>query len=1166
MPVIASQGPLAPFTVSYGILRFENSKTSISIFRNTPGLTAYADLKFEGSGILLVEWRVDGVPFKTATQALGFAGQVTIDSGKLPGLPTVVVVPHTVSLHIVQPHVSFIIPAITYFVMLGVQPLPPDVSNQAAVVTSVTPATVERDKEYTLQLLGKNFNSATVTNTGLGIADYSFKYIDSQHGTMKIFVSKIAKLGDRLIFANNGQGSSTGPGKITVTESQAPPPVNTCTDSCTLSKEKIDLTSLGWYYPEHLDQADAGYQGHEGSAWQPAKFKLVIVNDLSTMEWLMNPVYDYIEVRFYKAKTNQLFMVKRLEGPATSLRLDVHLLLELFANYDGATSAPAPALYDHTMDVDAPEYQDTLYNSWKGDVQKKQAVYQNALQAADVVWQVAGFRRFACVYNSKKPTIPIKFDQTIEIGLSDIGMFNLPDRPTGIKCPDTNLSKPNASVIPNNLSLNQRNAGKKDDKDKSSINYVGDTFTITGSVDLAISPYGSYSPVSNLFIDWGDGSGAKNIGKTFSESHVYATASYNYTIRIFLLSEDDNQKPKNSFLSRLSHALMPPATSSSGSDPYGVLLGHQMIPIPQGDPPPETFAQVMQRAYMLYCNSAPISSHDDTCTAGPLKLKSINIISFPGHNLNPVADSDSGANSAVLKVTQTEFFLYSKDKIDAVATTCDKYFFARAKLKFVGKGNVELLWRVDDHVVDTNREDGLKSEERANLTEVLALDCSHAIVSAKPLDTSVGALPVSVLGGHDVSVQARVVADATATNLYQYAADMVFSLFSGAGGPEPEPALMPHGPSALPVNTGGHASDPLLQSFQAAAASGQAVPQVGFLNPDKDTDGAAVIYLNDSLPPDMTYTGESTDWVISPHKRYQVNEVRNLLGCRVLIPSDSPGQYFELTDMMDSAVLNDDDTYSASGLLGLLYYTNTGSYQYKPVPFAFNKWVINPADGKVADSNGPFDIHFSEPNFKFPSFVNNVMLRRLRGGVSQSVGQPLLATFDFDLNCSILNQIQSGANHSASILGAEGRLAVSGDWLAAGLTLDKTEIGKSQTFIKSSAVTIDMSLHENPAQYQGAGANWMGVYFGQPTIIPFVWLFPANAGFNMDTILKPWVLKTGGLSGESLSTAFTATIEQGTFAFDSLDFSVTGNSIAGIYNGVKITPPWLNQTVAGNAV
>ena len=29
-----------------------------------------------------------------------------------------------------------------------------------------------------------------VTNTGLGIADYPFNHIDSEHGTMKIFVTK----------------------------------------------------------------------------------------------------------------------------------------------------------------------------------------------------------------------------------------------------------------------------------------------------------------------------------------------------------------------------------------------------------------------------------------------------------------------------------------------------------------------------------------------------------------------------------------------------------------------------------------------------------------------------------------------------------------------------------------------------------------------------------------------------------------------------------------------------------------------------------------------------------------------------------------------------------------------------------------------------------------
>jgi len=119
--VAPSEGPLAAFSVSYGILRFEDGKTNIIVPKSAMGLAAFADLKYEGTGTLLVEWRVDGQPFKSDSAVLTFGQQTTLSSGKLPGLPTLVPGTHTVELILRRPGGAFTLPPIVYTVSSAVQ-------------------------------------------------------------------------------------------------------------------------------------------------------------------------------------------------------------------------------------------------------------------------------------------------------------------------------------------------------------------------------------------------------------------------------------------------------------------------------------------------------------------------------------------------------------------------------------------------------------------------------------------------------------------------------------------------------------------------------------------------------------------------------------------------------------------------------------------------------------------------------------------------------------------------------------------------------------------------------------------------------------------------------------------------------------------------------------
>ncbi len=124
LTVFPAQGPQARFAVSFIQLRFEDGKSYKVIPRQFESLTAFAEIKFEGTGVLQAQWLVDGMPFKTVVTSLSFAGTTIIDSGKVPGLPSLVPGVHEVALSLIQPRAEFVIPVIRYFVTADAGPRP----------------------------------------------------------------------------------------------------------------------------------------------------------------------------------------------------------------------------------------------------------------------------------------------------------------------------------------------------------------------------------------------------------------------------------------------------------------------------------------------------------------------------------------------------------------------------------------------------------------------------------------------------------------------------------------------------------------------------------------------------------------------------------------------------------------------------------------------------------------------------------------------------------------------------------------------------------------------------------------------------------------------------------------------------------------------------------
>ena len=120
--VFPSQGPRSEFAVSFIQLRFEDGKSYKVVPREFGVLTAFAEIKFEGTGVLQAQWLVDGMPFKTVFTNLLFAGNTIIDSGRVPGLPSLMPGLHEVTLRLMQPAAEFEVPVIRYFVTADAVP------------------------------------------------------------------------------------------------------------------------------------------------------------------------------------------------------------------------------------------------------------------------------------------------------------------------------------------------------------------------------------------------------------------------------------------------------------------------------------------------------------------------------------------------------------------------------------------------------------------------------------------------------------------------------------------------------------------------------------------------------------------------------------------------------------------------------------------------------------------------------------------------------------------------------------------------------------------------------------------------------------------------------------------------------------------------------------
>ncbi len=208
--VVSGLGPAAPFAISLLRLRWEDGRTDLSVTQGFTPLAAYADLKYEGTGLLQAQWVLDGVILGTFVRQLGFAGQTTLDTGMFLPLPTTELGEHLVSFRILTPGTTFQSPTLRYYVRAGE-------GDSLPRVEEISPATVRPGEEVELRVAGRGLVPGVRLYFGRDVAVVSkLRFSEPGHGMVKVFVSPTAKAGVREIQTVTKGRRAHGPARLQV--------------------------------------------------------------------------------------------------------------------------------------------------------------------------------------------------------------------------------------------------------------------------------------------------------------------------------------------------------------------------------------------------------------------------------------------------------------------------------------------------------------------------------------------------------------------------------------------------------------------------------------------------------------------------------------------------------------------------------------------------------------------------------------------------------------------------------------------------------------------------------------------------------------------------------------------------------------------------------------
>lgn len=99
-------------------LYFGNGRAETTVMKYTPDLKAYADISYNGSGLLKGYWEVDGRVLSYVSQPLPASQQITLATPDIPALPTFDTGTHTLRFVVTNPNPDqgIPLPVLVYFV------------------------------------------------------------------------------------------------------------------------------------------------------------------------------------------------------------------------------------------------------------------------------------------------------------------------------------------------------------------------------------------------------------------------------------------------------------------------------------------------------------------------------------------------------------------------------------------------------------------------------------------------------------------------------------------------------------------------------------------------------------------------------------------------------------------------------------------------------------------------------------------------------------------------------------------------------------------------------------------------------------------------------------------------------------------------------------------
>ena len=549
-------------------------------------------------------------------------------------------------------------------------------------VDSLYPARLDGGRTYTVQAGGTGFGPRMQVDLGRGVTVERVEVVSERSARLTLKVDADAPAGMRFARArlDTRRAWAPQPARVLVeagrVQARLPQPKWKAPDWPHVTVQgRIDLERPTWYSgqaskPPPIDPVTHQPIG-QGSIIKTG-IEVPTLKDDVMFSWSeRNPgLAQWYEVRFYQGK--KLIATRKIEPqPASgSGRTALPTVLE-----------PDPALVQALAKARGPDVSVRRNRnggiSVSGQVQTR-PVAGDVMPPSDLTWEVVGFRRYGA--DGVQPHVaqaerrPVMLASVGGAGLgqamrqarrtgpavvkavehSDRWPLDVPLHPTGMAC---------GNQAPSLLEVNA-----VDNTAGSGVGHTGERWKLTGSLNLANSPWssnpqrtqwpfapgtGNGKPYStwtkwrfdNVFIDWGDGtvvplalvmqgdkgnySGADklDIGTTVGDKgrymHAYAQVG-TYTVRVYQLPEDDLQDHDAAGVSL--------SVNHDGSL-YGAAMHYGAgDAADNGSQQAKGFGHgqaVADRAYMLMCTSVHIQPRHDDATDGPLHLIAAKLRGFP---------------------------------------------------------------------------------------------------------------------------------------------------------------------------------------------------------------------------------------------------------------------------------------------------------------------------------------------------------------------------------------------------------------------------------------------------------------------------------------------------------------------------------------------------------